>query len=388
MNGKYDVIINGGGMVGAITALLMSQHDLSIAVIESKDQTTYSQSNNRTLRVSAISQHNLKLFESLGLMDLMQSNRMGYYKHMKVWDNHSTGEIEFDSPSNEVLGAMVENNQIIAAAQQLLVEHHSIDTFFEASIKSFEQSDRKVRVKLSDATEIQSHLLIGADGARSMIRETLGIDVDQKPYQQKGLVAYLQIEMAPENTALQAFNQGGPVGLLPMNDGLFSMVWSLPNSQVDQWLNCDEVKFVNGLKAHINRDLGNIKLKSERAAFPLQKSYATRYYKNRAVLVGDAAHTIHPLAGQGVNLGFADSERLTNSLKNIKLKNTEELNNALKKYQRASKAEAHKTAETMHALHHLFTNQSAPIKMLRAFGMNGLNKFYPMKSWFLKQAGS
>lgn len=388
MSKQYDVIINGGGMVGAITALLLSKNETNVAVIETQEQTSYSRKNERTLRVSAISQHNLSLFKSLGLLDLMQSNRMGYYKHMHVWDNHSTGDVAFESPSNEPLGAMVENNQIIAAAQQLLLERANVDVHFATSIQSFEQSERKVRVQLDSGEAIQSYVLIGADGARSQVRTALGIEIDQKPYHQHGLVAYLQIGNAPEQTALQAFNQGGPVGLLPMNEGLFSMVWSLPETEVDQWLTCDEKKFINGLKVHINRDFGEIQLKSKRAAFPLNKTYAADYYKNRAVLVGDAAHTIHPLAGQGVNLGFGDAERLVISLSGIKLKDNDELAGALKKYQRASKAEAHKTAETMHALHHLFTNQSAPIKMLRAFGMNRLNQINPLKTWFLKQAGS
>ncbi len=389
---QYDVIINGAGMVGAVTALLLTDQVtdqvFSIAVIEANPQTEYDSDETRQLRVSAISKHNLDLFNRLGMGQFLCHERMGYYNNMVVWDNHSTGTIDFNSGSEKILGAMTENNQIIAAAQKKCVEHPQIDLFFDATIDAFEHNERKVKVVLNDGSDLQASLLVGADGARSKVRTDLGISTQQKPYDQRGLVCYLDIENAPEKTALQAFNAGGPVGLLPMNGGLFSMVWSLPENEVQAWLNADENKFINGLKVHINRNFGDIRLRSDRQAFPLVKSYANDYYQGRVVLVGDAAHTIHPLAGQGVNLGFGDAECLAEKLSTINLKKSEELASALKKYQRTRKAEVYKTSETMHALHHLFTNQSAPIKKLRALGMNGLNQIKPIKSWLLKQAGS
>ncbi len=389
---QYDVIINGAGMVGAITALLMAEQTdeqtHSVAVIEASPQTRFDADGEHQMRVSAISKHNLDLFNRLGLGNFLNHKRMGFYNNMVVWDNHSTGEIDFNQGSEKILGAMTENNQIIAAAQKKLVEHPQIEVFFETTIEAFEQNERKVKLTLEDDSQLQANLLIGADGARSKIRSELGIQTRQKPYQQRGLVCYLDIENAPEKTALQAFNAGGPVGLLPMNGGLFSMVWSLPENEVQRWLDADDAKFINGLRIHINRNFGDIKLCSDRQAFPLLKTDANKFYQGRVVLVGDAAHTIHPLAGQGVNLGFGDAECLAAKMASVNLKKADDLANALKKYQRVRKAEVRKTSETMHALHHLFTNQSAPIKTLRAFGMNRLNQIKPIKSWLLKQAGS
>lgn len=390
MTKRCDIIINGAGMVGGVTALLLAEQGFAVTLIESQQQTKYSGKDSRQLRVSAISKHNLELFERLGLTEHWQTSRMGYYDQMSVWDNHSTGEIKFNSGGSGVLGAMIENNQIIAAAQQLANAHNNIDVLYETSIADFEDVERKVCVDLDSTSKekLNTHLLIGADGARSQIRNYLGIEIQQKPYKQHGLVCYLKIENAPAKIALQAFNSGGPVGLLPMNDGLFSMVWSLPEDQVEHWLNAEENYFINGLKVHINRDFGGIELCSERQAFPLHKTYAKAFYQGRVALVGDAAHTIHPLAGQGVNLGFADAECLVDKLNGVSLKNNDELANALKKYQRVRMAEVHKTAETMHALHHLFSNEAAPVKMLRAFGMNRLNQINPIKQWLLRQAGS
>ncbi len=385
---QKDVIINGAGMVGAISALLLAEKGFTVALIESQQQTQYSRKDVRQLRVSAISKHNLAMFERLGLMNCMQSSRIGFYDQMCVWDNHSTGEIEFNSEGHQVLGAMIENNQIIAAAQQLANEHSQIDVYYETSVTEFTDEQRKVRVYLDNQHKLSGHLLLGIDGPRSQVRNQLGIEIQQKSYQQMGLVCYLHIKDAPTKTALQAFNSGGPVGLLPMNDGLFSMVWSLPEDQVAHWLAADESYFVNGLKTHINRDFGDIELRSERKAFPLKQTYAKAFYQGRVALLGDAAHTVHPLAGQGVNLGFGDAECLVDKLAQVTLKNNDELANALKKYQRVRMAEVHKTSETMHALHHLFANSSAPAKMLRAFGLNQLNKIKPIKQWLLGQAGS
>lgn len=385
---QYDVVINGAGMVGAVTGLLLAAQGLTVCLVETQKQQLVDLQSKRNLRVSAISKHNLTVFERLGIMQHIETERVGYYRDMQVWDNHSTGEVKLSASGKQHLGAMIENDLIIAAAQKQLTNHSNVDVLYETTIETFDVSERQVKIALSNETSLQCAVLVGADGARSKIRSELGIGFQQKPYQQHGLVCYLTIDNAPENTALQAFNAGGPVGLLPMNDGLFSMVWSLPEAEVKHWLDADESFFTHGLQVHINRDFGRIRLCSERAAFPLNKAYADVFYQDRVVLVGDAAHTIHPLAGQGVNLGFGDAECLADKFAAISIKKSEELATALKKYQRVRMAEVHKTSETMHALHHLFTNKTAPVKALRAFGMNRLNQIKPLKDWLLRQAGS
>lgn len=388
----HDVIINGCGMVGAITALLLAGpvdgEGRQVMVVESQAVTQFDPNGPHQLRVSAIARQNLQLFDRLGVSSHMSVERMGHYDQMQVWDNQSTGELAFAADGESKLGAMIENQHIIAAAQQQMASHPRITVRYESAIESFECSERKVRVHLTNGESFNAALLVGADGARSKIRQTAGIEFNQKPYHQQGLVCYLTLEKAPPHTALQAFNSGGPVGLLPMNGGLFSMVWSLPEDQVEQWLTATEDRFINALQVHINRDFGRIKLNSERQAFPLTQSNAVRYYQDRVVLVGDAAHTIHPLAGQGVNLGFGDALVLADRLSGVSLREPEALSRALRKYQRARQAEVFKTSELMSALHHLFKNQTPPVKALRAFGMNTLNRLNPLKAWLLHQAGS
>jgi 2-octaprenylphenol hydroxylase len=385
---KVDIIISGAGMVGAITALSLAQHGFSVLVIDQAPANSFSKETPHQLRVSAIAHKNLQLLEQLGVLPDMFKERLGYYNKMSVWDNRSTGSLDFDHQAGLHLGAIIENQHITAVTQQKLQEHPQVEVLYENKINQWHSGKRRVDVELESGEEVEAAILISAEGANSSIREQTGIDIKRKDYEQSGLVCNLRITNAPEQTALQAFNATGPVGILPLNDGLFSIVWSLPKDQVDRWLQVDHDKFINGLKAHINRDLGDIELVSERAAFPLRQMYAKQFYQDRVVLIGDAAHTVHPLAGQGVNLGIEDGQCLADLLRDISLRNTEELANALKKYQRRRRAEVFKTSEMMTFLHHLFTTDKNSLGFLRAKGMNLLNQINPLKSWLIEQAGS
>ncbi len=385
---KTDILISGAGMVGAITALTLAEQGHSIVLIDQAPISTFDADKPHQLRVSAIAHKNLQLLQKLNVLPNMIQHRLGFYNKMKVWDNRSTGALEFDHQSGPNLGAIIENQHLTTVTQQLLLTYPNVTIHEQAKITDWHQEARFIDVELDNGESYQAVLLIAAEGANSNIREQAGIEIKRKDYQQSGLVCNLKISKAPEKTALQAFNATGPVGILPLNDDLFSIVWSLPNEQVDTWLQADKNKFINGLKAHINRDLGDIELLSERAAFPLKQMYAKQFYQERMVLVGDAAHTVHPLAGQGVNLGIEDGQCLAALLEDINLKNTDEVAQALKTYQRRRRAEVFKTSEMMTFLHHLFTTNNKPLGFLRAKGMNILNQINPLKSWLIEQAGS
>ncbi|MEZ5471773.1 MAG: FAD-dependent monooxygenase [Marinicella sp.] len=385
---KTDIIISGAGMVGTITALTLAQLGFSVVLIDHAPPCRFNEEMPQQLRVSAIAHKNLQLLKQLGVLPEMVKERLGYYHKMSVWDNRSTGELDFDHQAGPNLGAIIENRHIAAVTQKLLLNHPQVELLFENKIEQWHSGIRHVDVVLASGEEIEAAVLIAAEGANSIIREKAGIAVRRKDYQQSGLVCNLHISQAPEKTALQAFNATGPVGILPLNNGLFSIVWSMPNDQVEFWLQADKSKFINGLKAHVNRDFGHIELISDRAAFPLKQMYAQKFYQDRVVLIGDAAHTVHPLAGQGVNLGIEDGQCLAALFQNINLKNSEELAGALKIYQRRRRAEVFKTSEMMTLLHHLFTTNNKPLSFLRDKGMNILNQINPLKSWLIEQAGS
>jgi len=384
-----DVIISGAGMVGAITALGLAKAGFSVALLDRNSAPVFSAESPRQLRVSAISRHNLKVLDDLGVMTGLMAERLGYYKHMQVWDNRSTGELAFEQSGEGVLGAIIENDHLVAAAWQAVSTCPDIKVFQQTSISEWSQSERKVRVSLVDREQLSAGLLVVAEGAQSTVRESLNIPLKTKDYEQKGLVCLIQLSDAPASTALQSFNASGPVGILPMNEsGLFSVVWSLPNDQVGHWLNCDVARFERALQIHINRNLGELSLISERAAFPLRQMYARHYHQGRVVLVGDAAHTIHPLAGQGVNLGIEDGQCLIRRISTYGLRDPESLARALRKYQRERQAEVFKTSEMMNVLHHLFTSQQPVAGWLRGTGMNAINQVPLIKQWLMRQAGS
>ena len=225
-------------------------------------------------------------------------------------------------------------------------------------------------------------------------KKKAGISTKQFDYGQQGMVCYIKLDNVVEQTAFQAFNPTGPVGLLPMNnkEGVFSIVWSMSEEQVPMWLGCDEQKFCHGLKAHINRDLGMPELLSKRVAFPLRKQQASDYVKGRVVLMGDAVHVVHPLAGQGVNLGLEDAACLAELLSELvaanSLKDSDALQRKLKKYQRMRKSKVAESLLMIDAIHHLFTRQQPPLTFLRATGMKLVNRINPLKSWLMAQAGS
>lgn len=385
---NVDVFISGAGMVGAITALTLAKAGRTVGLIDHAPQAKLTAETPLQLRVSAVSARNLKLLSELGIMDHMLQQRMGYYQQMSVWDNRSTGVLDFDHSAGPHLGAIIENQHLTAATHAAISEEQGVQTHFSEQVKHWESGSRKINIELSDGSELEAGLLLVAEGAHSTIRSQAGIPVQVKDYQQQGLVCHIRLDQAPTSTALQAFNATGPVALLPMNEGVFSVVWTLPNEQVDFWLAADEQKFVNGLQVHLNRSLGKIQLISDRATFPLKQMNAQQYYQDRLVLLGDAAHTVHPLAGQGVNLGIEDGQCLAGILSAVNLRAEAEVMQALKKYQRRRKGEVFKTSEMMNLIHHMFTNETAPIKFLRAFGMNRLNQVNPIKQWLMSQAGS
>ncbi len=385
---KFDVIISGGGMVGAVCANALAAADLSVAVVEAGPQINCQSDNERTLRVVAIAEKHLKLLADLGITSLIDDDRMGSYQAMQVWDNNSRGQLNFNSGSARDLGAITENKWLVYAAQKKLQEYPQVTTYYQHTLDSFEQSQRQVSVNLDNGDKLQARLLLACDGAGSPVREMAGITVRNSSYQQRAIVCYLRISQAPEKTALQAFNHSGPVALLPMGGDLFSLVWSCDEDQYRQWLEADESRFIHGLKAHLRCDLGAIELMSERASFPLRQMYANETVVGRLVLLGDSAHVVHPLAGQGVNLGLSDVAELVRQIEGVNLRDEETVTRALKRHQRRRHSEVLMTSELMSFLQRFYAIEQPGLTWLRGKGMNLVNGFKPLKHWLINQAGS
>ena len=386
---RVDIIISGGGMIGSVAAVAASQKGLSVLLIEAQSTVKLPANSPRDLRVSAISADNINYLKELGIFNNLIQDRIQAYSKMQVWDNRSDAEIDFevDYALEDFLGYLMENNNLIQAAWKTL--HADCECVQQTQIKTIENEGMQVRVELTNGDKYKSRLLIAAEGRNSYVRTCAEIKTKETPYHQKGLVAYIRIENAPCHTALQAFNKGGPIGILPINksEKLFSIVWSLPEKQAKKWLQCDENAFGKGVKSSIGKDFGAIELLSKRAAFPLTQLYAQDYFKNRIVLCGDSAHGVHPLAGQGVNLGIGDIKQLIQVLDLTALKDNDLLHQSLRKYQRRRISQVKETSEMMSFLHHLFKDDKHIKKPLRTMGLKLVNAL-PFKKWLANQAGS
>ena len=390
---RYDIIISGGGMIGSIAAVAAIKAGFSVLLIEAGKMKKLTPDSQRDLRVSAISWDNICTLKDLGVYNHLLAARIQAYTQMKVWDNrvtnHTSAKIEFeaDFSQQQCLGYLMENNNLVQAAWQTLKQSDNCDLLEENSIKNIENDGLQIRVELNNGESYKSRLLIAAEGRNSSVRKSAGINIKEKPYGQRGLVAYIKLEKAPTETALQAFNDGGPIGILPIENNVFSIVWSLPEEKYSHWLNCPKQAFEEGVAQAITQDFGAVELISERAAFPLTQLDAEKYFLNRIVLCGDSAHGVHPLAGQGVNLGIGDIKQLFSLLDLYILKDQELLRLSLRKYQRRRISKVKETSQMMSFLHHLFVDDSHVKKPLRTLGLNLLNNS-PIKKWFIQQAGS
>ncbi|MFK8011627.1 MAG: FAD-dependent monooxygenase [Marinicellaceae bacterium] len=386
---RYDIIISGAGMIGSLAAVAATQLGFSVLLIESNKIQPLKNDSPRDLRVSAISWNNIQYLKMLGVYSNLIQSRIQPYEHMQVWDNRSNGQIDFDADysSQPYLGILLENKNLIQAAHSLLKNNELCDFLEESKIDSIENLSHQVRVKLDDNSQFKSKILIASEGRNSQIRQQVEIPTKELDYCQKGLVAYISMKDAPSKTALQCFNEGGPIGILPISNDLFSIVWSLPNKSVDYWLKCSKEEFETGLKLKIAKDFGSIKLMSNRVAFPLKQMNAEQYFKTRVVLCGDSAHGVHPLAGQGVNLGIQDIKVLIKILEKTTLKDNDKLNQSLRKYQRRRISQVKETSEMMTFLHFLFKDDKYFKKPIRNLGLNIIDKL-PIKKWLINQAGS
>ena len=378
---SYDVAIIGGGMVGLSLARGLAQHGFGVAVIQDKQPELQWSDQDYATRVSAI---NVASYDFLQEISVWSSP----LKRMKVW----SGEAEIDFDAMQIgefeLGFIVENRQIVRALYQQLEKECRVDLFCPAKPQSVKLNEGSVTLSLEDGV-IETKLLVGADGAQSWLREAMEIGLEQRPYYQDAIVAVVQTERAHAQTALQNFMSTGPLGVLPLTDAhQVSIVWSCDEEEAGRLMRLTDKQFNFALTNAVQDKLGFMRILSERKRIPLVMRQARRYCAERCVLLGDAAHTIHPLAGQGVNCGFSDAMCLIENLVTSREANQFAEFKYLRRYERERMAHNAMMIGLMQVFKEFSMDSNPIVTTIRSQGFKWVNQIDFLKKWFMRVAVS
>lgn len=376
-----DIAVVGGGMVGAAAALALSRAGFSTALLEARAPTPWSADDDVDLRVVGLAPSSIALLDDLGVWPSIRDARACSYSHMHVWDAENGAAIHFDAADEgrDSLGYIVENNLVQWTLWQSL-EAAGVQRLCPATVKNFETRADRIVLELADGESLSVRLLVAADGAGSPLRERAGIDTHGRDYAQRAVVAHVTTERVHERTAWQRFLPTGPLALLPLADGRSSVVWSLPEAEARRVQALDDEAFRNELGIASDFRLGPITATTPRAAFPLKLQLAGAYHAERFVLLGDAAHTVHPLAGQGVNLGLRDVVELRDTLSAARGEGRDfAATHVLRRYARRRRSEDTIDAYGFDALSRIYAWQSLPFVTARGIGVRLLDRLTPLK---------
>ena len=385
--GQYDILVIGGGINGLACACALEPSGLRIGVVDQREPEPFQQ--DYALRVSAINRASLKLFNKVGAFERMRAMRVSPFRQMHVWDSTGVGQIHFDCAELglDTLGYIIENNVIQLALQEQVKQSDTIDWLCPAEIETIHTDEELKQVVLSDGRVLAARLVVGADGAQSRVRSLMNIEMHRTSYRQKAIVCTVETEYDHEETAWQCFMPSGPLAFLPLADGSCSIVWSLDEDKVDAMLALDEENFARELEQAFEYRLGAIQSVSARAAFPLTHAHVDQYVQPGMVLIGDAAHNIHPLAGQGANLGIMDAACLADVvIEALRADRQWYALHTLRKYERARKGDNRLMESAMTGFKTLFGNSNPVLISLRNTGLLLADQVTPIKDTFMRHA--
>lgn len=380
MRHRFDIAIVGGGMVGAALACLLAggRDGLRIALIEAAEPAVPDFDPERFpgLRVSAISRASQRVLEACGAWPAIRDAGISPYARMVVWDAAAEpfghGSLCFDSAELGVacLGHIVDNGLLQWALWQRLADHPDVRIFCPERVAGLELDQDQALLRFESGQRITASLAVGADGGGSPSRALAGIEVSGRSYGQSAVVAHVQTERPHQETAWQRFLPDGPLALLPLQDGRCSIVWSTTPEQAGMLTQADQRSFRDRVTEASAGVLGAVIDSGARASFPLRLQHAQAYTATRFALVGDAAHTVHPLAGQGVNLGFLDAAALAEVvLDTVSADHDPGEPRPLRRYERWRKGENLLAATGIDAIGRLFREPDGVIGAVRRLGL-------------------
>ncbi|MGB2739665.1 MAG: FAD-dependent oxidoreductase [Cognaticolwellia sp.] len=386
MMNQFDCVVVGGGMVGAASALALAELGLTVAVVEKSVPAIFSSEQAFDLRVSAISLASEQLLEQLGAWQQLQEWRMCPYKRLGVWETEqSYTEFNAKDIKQSHLGHIVENRLIQLSLWQQMQENNNITLLCPETLIKLEQNSTEAKLTLSSGI-LRTKLVIGADGANSYVRKLVNIGTTGWDYAQSAMLINVRTEKSQQDITWQQFFKTGPLAMLPMPGNCASLVWYHEKDEINRLSALSPKILAQEVMQHFPKRLGEIEVINQ-AAFPLTRRHANQYQKGRVLLVGDAAHTINPMAGQGVNLGFKDVKALQHVIaKAIGNGESWQQTDVLARYQQERRTDNLLMMSAMDALYLSFCHASPLVKLARNTGLMMVNKLPHLKNKALAYA--
>lgn len=391
-----DLIIVGAGMVGSSLALALQGSGLSVALVDASPLQVQPFSSQAPFepRVSALSLASQRILERLGAWSGIKARRLAPYTDMQVWDGLGTGSVHFSAGSvhADVLGHIVENQVVQDALLEQLLPVEEVSLMGGAGLSALERSGELWTVTLSNGERLQAPLVVGADGARSSVRRLAGCETREWDYFHHAIVTSVRCELPHQNTAWQRFTPEGPLAFLPLQRDTdarhwCSIVWSCPAAEAQRLMALESADFAQELGRTFEHRLGAVLDVDPRLCVPLRQRHAKRYVQPGLALIGDAAHSIHPLAGQGVNLGFLDAATLAEVLVQAKAAGQSIASlSVLNRFERRRMPQNLAMMAAMEGLERLFQSDSLGVRLLRNFGLKQVESHYLAKAFFMRRA--
>jgi 2-octaprenyl-6-methoxyphenol hydroxylase len=386
---RADVIIFGGGLVGLALAAALDSSGLSAILVDPADPAPRGESSFDG-RTSAVSSSSMRMLETIGVANHFAEPGCPISR-IAVADGLKPGGLHFDADDNEPLGFMHENRHLRAALHARAEAGKNVWLLWKSKVRTVERGDHGVLVALDDGRKLGAPLLIAADGRNSKTREAAGINIARWKYDQQAIVSVLRHDRPHEHIAYEIFYPSGPFALLPMNDRdgahRSAIVWSVPNEDATGWLSLDDGDFAAEVQGAMGGFLGHIEMLAPRSSFPLGFHHAAQITAERLALVGDAAHAIHPIAGQGLNLGFRDIAALTQVVvEGARLGLDLGDQQLLDRYQRWRSLDALSVAFATDSLTRIYGIPGTAASAIRRFGMSVVGRISPLRNRLMSEA--